>query len=130
METKRQTSKSLSKVNTNIRRRKPCLKRKKKIQSKPYNKFLMNLVCSVRTGKYFHSFFSVCTKTSGKYFPVWTSLFVNKFLRNLAFTVCHIIWNLYYVKVNLRVTIIDVYVRTYVRMCVCMYVCMYVCTYG
>ena len=52
-------------------------------EPKPYNKCLMNLVCSVCTGKCLLSFFShrprsfdaqsVGLKTSGKYFPIQSS---------------------------------------------------------
>ena len=47
---------------------------------KPYNKCLINLICSICTGKYLHSVFShrKTTKTSGKYFPVQTSRSVNR----------------------------------------------------
>ena len=57
------------------------------MNQKPHNKCLIDLVCSVCTGKYLPSFFfaqtsllrrSVCTKTSGKYFPLQTSHSVNK----------------------------------------------------
>jgi hypothetical protein len=57
--------------------------------TKPYNNSLINLVCSVCTGKYClrflshrpRSFFARSVrKTSGKYFPVQTSQSVNKSL--------------------------------------------------
>ena len=57
------------------------------MNQKPYNKCLINLVCSVCSGKDLPSVFlvqtsllrrSVCTKTTGKYFPVQISDSVNK----------------------------------------------------
>ena len=59
VETRSHTNRSWSEVNGNIWRQKPCYKWERKSTKNPYNKFLINFVCSVLIEKYLPSAFSL-----------------------------------------------------------------------